>query len=123
MMRGLPPIRPFVARHPVAVANSLAVVASLLDVVSTAYAIQHPRIVEGNPVIAYGITVGWHYVLFQKLAGLAMTGMAAHLLFRRLARFSRPRVASALRWTVAFPAALYLLISASNLRLGILAGA
>lgn len=81
----------------------------------------HPGIIEANPVIAHGITVGWHYVAFQKLAGLAMSGMAAHVLLRLVHRRFGAAWPSFVHGLLVMPALLYFVISASNLRLGLMA--
>lgn len=113
-------LRTVLAAHPVGAAYTVALFASLLDLLSTAYALGHPGIAEANPVIAHGITVGWHYVVFQKLAGLAMSAMAARLLLKHVAGWRRGWIVS-VHAALVFPALIYFGVSISNLRLGLMA--
>lgn len=114
-------LRAFVVAHPVSAAYALAFLGSMLDLVSTAYAVSHPGIVEANPVVAYGITVGWHYVVFQKVVLLAMSGMAAHIVVKLVNHNWHRAWVIATRSALALPAVAYFAISISNFRLGLLA--
>ncbi len=110
----------FVRRHPLAVACGAGLLATTLDLFSTAYAIGQPGIAEANPVIAHGITIGWYYVFIQKLAGLGMSMMAGRLILKLIADW-RGRLVPALHSLLAFPALLYLVFAVSNVRLGLIA--
>lgn len=104
-------MRIFIYRHRLAAGMSLAVIATLADVVTTAVALTIPGLFEANPLGRELIDFGWHGVVAYKLATLAVIG--AVIAWRALGRYKSWQTA----FLLALPTGIYGTVAVHNLAL------